>query len=191
MKREVQSLKTKQRLSASLKKYMQKKPLSRITIRDIIEDCDVNRNTFYYHFVDIYDLLKWTLDQEAIGVVKNIDVNSNPEDAIRFAIDYVRTNSFLLKCALDSMGRESLKRFLYKDFHEIISSIIESSIKTNSIKHNFEFENFLCEFYTEAMAGLLVNLFTSETSENEDKIVEELMVMHDSIPLILNEANKK
>ena len=41
---------------------MEKKPLSKITVSEIIADCNVNRRTFYYHFDDIYALLKWVLD---------------------------------------------------------------------------------------------------------------------------------
>ena len=47
---------TKQALEASLKRLLLQKPLTKITIADITEDCGVNRMTFYYHFQDIYDL---------------------------------------------------------------------------------------------------------------------------------------
>ena len=51
---------TKRALEASLKKMLLKKPVTKITINDITEDCGVNRATFYYHFKDIYDLIEWS-----------------------------------------------------------------------------------------------------------------------------------
>ena len=51
------SMKTKQAMADSLKRYMEVKSLSKITISAICEDCGINRKTFYYHFKDIYDLL--------------------------------------------------------------------------------------------------------------------------------------
>lgn len=48
---------TKRALEASLKNLLLQKPLSKITISDITEDCGINRMTFYYHFKDIYDLV--------------------------------------------------------------------------------------------------------------------------------------
>ena len=51
---------TKRALEASLKKLLTKKPLDKITITDITEDCGINRMTFYYHFKDIYDLVEDT-----------------------------------------------------------------------------------------------------------------------------------
>lgn len=54
---------TKRALAQSLKKLLQTKPLSKITINDIAEDCGVSRMTFYYHFADIYDLVEWTCQE--------------------------------------------------------------------------------------------------------------------------------
>ena len=47
---------TKRAIEASLKHLLLKKPLDKITINDIAEDCGISRMTFYYHFQDIYDL---------------------------------------------------------------------------------------------------------------------------------------
>ena len=47
---------TKRALEASLKNLLLQKPLDKITINDIAEDCGISRMTFYYHFRDIYDL---------------------------------------------------------------------------------------------------------------------------------------
>ena len=55
---------TKRALAASLKKLLAQKPLSKITIADITEDCGINRMTFYYHFQDIYDLIDWICQEE-------------------------------------------------------------------------------------------------------------------------------
>lgn len=56
---------TKRALVASLKKLLLQKPLDKITISDIAEDCGINRMTFYYHFRDIYDLVEWACEEEA------------------------------------------------------------------------------------------------------------------------------
>ena len=56
---------TKRALEQSLKNLLLKKPLTKITIGDITEDCGINRMTFYYHFKDIYDLVDWILVEDA------------------------------------------------------------------------------------------------------------------------------
>ena len=56
---------TKRALEQSLKNLLLQKPLTRITINDIAEDCGINRMTFYYHFKDIYDLVEWSCMEDA------------------------------------------------------------------------------------------------------------------------------
>ena len=56
---------TKRALEASLKNLLAKRPLDKITVTDITEDCGINRMTFYYHFKDIYDLVEWACIEDA------------------------------------------------------------------------------------------------------------------------------
>ena len=111
MKNEDISMATKKALAASLKNAMRKKAFSKITVKEIITDCGINRNTFYYHFTDIYDLLHWMLEEEAIDVVKNFDLLVDYEEAIRFVMNYVDENDYIISCAYDSIGRDEMKRF--------------------------------------------------------------------------------
>ena len=106
----------KRALADALKSLMQKKALSQITINDIVSECGVNRKTFYYHFEDIYALLKWMLEQDAIEVVRNYDLLMQPEDAVAFVIDYVKASRHLLNCACDTMGRDEMRIFFIRIF---------------------------------------------------------------------------
>ena len=44
---------TKNAIKASCLKLLNERPISKITVKDIVEDCGINRNSFYYHFQDI------------------------------------------------------------------------------------------------------------------------------------------
>ena len=57
---------TKKALALSIKKLMETIPLSKISIRQIADNCGVNRQTFYYHFKDKFDLVNWIYYTEAI-----------------------------------------------------------------------------------------------------------------------------
>ena len=93
MTHEETTLNTKKKLATSLKKFMTIKSLNKISVTDIIKDCNLNRKTFYYHFENIYDLLKWILEEEAIEVVKKFNMMIDYEEAILFVIDYIEKNS--------------------------------------------------------------------------------------------------
>ena len=61
---------TKKALAQSLKNLLLKKPLNKITINDIADDCGINRMTFYYHFKDKYDLVNWIFYSEFMPVIQ-------------------------------------------------------------------------------------------------------------------------
>ena len=89
----IASLRTKQALAAALKEKMKTKPFSKITVQELIEECNVNRKTFYYHFEDIYGLLRWMFEEEAIQVIKQFDLLIDWEDAIGFTCDYIQESN--------------------------------------------------------------------------------------------------
>ncbi len=189
MKHEVTTFNTKKTLAASLKRFMEKKPLSKITVSEIIADCGVNRKTFYYHFEDIYSLLKWMLEEEAIDVVKQFDLLVDYREAVLFVLDYVKTNKHLLCCAYDSMGRDEMKRFFYSDFIGITGNIIYNTEHQLGINVQSEFKEFLAHFYTEAIAGMLIDEFTDKDGHNPDKAVEYLsVILKNSLPSVLKSA---
>lgn len=187
MKHEITSMNTKRTLSASLKKFMEHKKISKITVSEIIADCGVNRKTFYYHFEDIYALLKWTFEQETVEVLKSIDLVQNPEEALVFILDYVDKNNHILNCAYDSMGRGEMKRFFYSDFCDVILSIIDGIEKEYEKALPPDFKQYLTKFYTEALSGMLIDYFSSKkTAKNRDEMIEyTLFVLRESIPNII------
>ena len=63
------SLNTKRMLADSLKKALRTKPFSKVTVSEIVADCGVNRKTFYYHFEDIFALLKWTIEEDMAEIL--------------------------------------------------------------------------------------------------------------------------
>lgn len=188
MKHEVTSMNTKRALSASLKKLMEHKKLSKITVTEIITDCCVNRKTFYYHFEDIYSLLKWTLEQETIEVLKNFDLIKNPKEALTFVTDYVDKNSHILNCAYDSMGREEMKRFFRSDFYGVIQELIEGVEKEHSKSLPEDFKKYLIFFYTEALSGVLIDYFQNkkDTKSRDEMIDYTLFVLKNSIPNMID-----
>lgn len=191
MTHEETNLQTKKALAASLKKMMAQKPLKKITVSEIIADCNVNRKTFYYHFEDIYALLRWILEQEAVEVVRQFDLMADLEDALTFALDYVEANAHLLSCAYDSIGREEMKRFFCSDFEAIMRSLIDGAEQERHLCVSADFKAFLCHFYTAALADTLVSRFQqgSHTAADRQATIRYLVFMlRYTMPDVLEKA---
>ena len=60
----------KRQICTVLKELMTQKPLNRITVAEIMDTCGMRRQHFYYYFTDIYDLLRWTFEKEALELLQ-------------------------------------------------------------------------------------------------------------------------
>ena len=169
MKHEITTYNTKKMLAASLKEAMKHKPFSKITVSEIIADCGVNRKTFYYHFEDIYALLTWMFEEEAIDIVKQFDLLTDYEQAIRFVMDYVDKNEYLVNCACHAISRDEMKRFFCADFVGIVTSVIDAAEVSLEKKLPTEFKKFVALFYTEALAGMLIDWVKEKKSRDKEK----------------------
>lgn len=156
MKHEVTSMYTKTALSNALKKRMETKPFSKITVSDIIADCGLNRKTFYYHFEDMRDLLRWTLRHEAINVVESFDFATDNKEAILFVIDYLEQNQHMLNCVYDAVGSGELRMFLYEDFKKIARKIITTAENQLGKRISEEYKDLLASFYTDGIVGIII-----------------------------------
>lgn len=83
---------TKQELSAALKTLMSQKPLEKISIREITDLCGLRRETFYYHFADIYDLVKWMFEEEAIVLLRQHEGVQLWQEGLLQLFHYIQDN---------------------------------------------------------------------------------------------------
>ncbi|MFR7894413.1 MAG: hypothetical protein ACLU38_10465 [Dysosmobacter sp.] len=100
---------TCQAISGALKQLMIQKPLERITVAEIMDTRGMRRQHFYYYFTDIYDLLRWTFEKEALELLQQQQGVSLWQDGFLHLFQYINQNRAVCLCALDSLGKESLK----------------------------------------------------------------------------------
>lgn len=174
MTNEEMALHTKQKLADALKKAMREKPFSKITVSELIKDCNVNRNTFYYHFEDIYALLKWIFEEEAIRIVQHFELLIDYREAISFVLDYIDQNDYLISCAYDSIGREEMKRFFWNDFTDIVGALFDSAEKFANTALDPKYKQFLIQFYTEALTSMIINYIKDKNMYEKEQIIDYL-----------------
>lgn len=116
------SFQTKKNMSNKLKELMNKK--KSVSITRIVKDCSLNRNSFYYYFDNIYELIKWTYEQEVVYIIDEMNKKNDIEDAISFVLDYIDENRNFCIGTYNMLNDEQLKNM----FKNIATNIIETSI---------------------------------------------------------------
>lgn len=183
--------KTKKTLANTLKNIMKDNHPSKITVTEIIKECEINRKTFYYHFENIYELIKWILKEEVFEIINKFNLVNDWEDAIIFIVDYVKENKYILKCTLEIMGPDEMKKFFYNNFISIIHTGVDSLKESLNLDIPIDFKNFLCEIYSEVLSNLLISLSKDIIVRDKTKIISYVsLIFKASIPEILKSASK-
>jgi len=168
---------TKKALAVTLKKLMQKTSLDKITVKDIVEDCGINRQTFYYHFQDIYDLLGWIYTTEALESINHYKTYDTWQQGFLKIFQYVEENRVFCLNTFHSLGREHLEQFLYDVCYNLLIDVIEEVAQGSNVSK--ENKNFIANFYKLAFVGLMVEWLKTGTKDKPAEIIDRLSKLID------------
>jgi len=171
------ALATKKLLANSLKELLEKKPLNKITVKEIVENCGVNRQTFYYNFQDIYDLVEWIFQEDAAQLIGSTPTGENWKDDVKVVIQYLRENENLVWHAMQSISRASLERFLKAQLRPILADIVEG--KTQETPVSEEDKDFIIDVYALSAIGILFNWMDEGMKDDYDARLEKLVRLVD------------
>lgn len=171
---------TKRALEASLKNLLLKKPLDKITINDITEDCGINRMTFYYHFKDIYDLIEWCCVEDAKKALEGKKTYDTWQQGFLQIFEAVLDNKPFILNVYHSVSREQVELYLYKLTYDLLVGVVEE--KSAGMNVRDEDKKFIADFYKYAFVGLMLDWVKHDMKGDPHEIIEELsIVMHGNV----------
>lgn len=103
----------KQAMRMSLLRLLNEKPYQQITVKEIVEDCGLNRNTFYYHFHDLNELLETTMDDRVQRIVRAHPTLASVEACFDALVDFVLENRQAILHLYHSEQRPMMERYLW------------------------------------------------------------------------------
>ncbi|MGG7215084.1 dihydroxyacetone kinase transcriptional activator DhaS [Clostridium nigeriense] len=166
------SIATKKMLAESLKKIMKTKPLNKVSVKDIVNDCNLNRHTFYYHFKDIYDLIEWIYKTEAIEGIAGHKNYENWTDVFYSIFLYIENNKEFCYNTLNSLSRNNLEMYLFSVINNFIMGVIEEVAININVKENDK--KFIADFYTHAFSGIVMQWMRNGMKEDPKVLIEKL-----------------
>ena len=180
---------TKKALAAALKKMMEVKPIDRITVKDLVELCGVNRQTFYYHFDDVYDLLEWVFEEDANKVLpEEIFYDEWREHVVMYFQYLIDNRSFVLNI-YNSQNRSYLLRYFKRRLHYCIHGFAVIVAEGKNIEWS-DLE-FVCELYSNIIVGLISQWLDSNMELPVEITSEKLMqVLDGSVEYMLSRFQK-
>ena len=166
---------TKRALEASLKNLLLKKPLEKITINDITEDCGINRMTFYYHFKDIYDLIEWCCVEDAKKALEGKKTYDTWQQGFLQIFEAVLDNKPFILNVYHSVSREQVEIYLYKLTYDLLIGVVEE--KSAGMNVRDEDKKFIADFYKYAFVGLMLDWVKRGMKDDTHEMIDDLSVV--------------
>ena len=142
---------TKKAIMFAFMEILEEKFLDKITVKDICEQSEINRNTFYYYFENVYDVLKYVFETEKERVLKEVKEDSS------FLEEYKRSASIILnhKKAVIHIYQSKNGEILQNYLEEVITDFVKRAVEKAAQGYNIveADKSYIIQFYSFAICG--------------------------------------
>ena len=163
---------TKRALEQSLKNLLLKKPLNKITVADIADDCGINRMTFYYHFKDIYDLVEWSCLEDAKRALDEKKTYGTWQQGLLQIFEAVQENKPFIMNVYRCVHAEQVEKYLQPLVDGLLLGVLEEESRGMTIRD--EDKQFIAQVYSYIFIGLMLDWIKDNMREDPRQIVERL-----------------
>ena len=140
---------TKRAIMEAFVEILNEKPRNKITVKEIVDSCGINRNTFYYHFEDIHGLLVHILDAEAEKVIAEHATVESLEEGFIAAAHFALENKRAAFHIYNSVSREEMERYLNRIAQEVVERLADRVLEEMPERERVSRED----------AGIIVNFY--------------------------------
>lgn len=163
---------TKKQILKSFSELLKVHELDKITVTMLVSECDISRQTFYYHFSDVQDLINWGIMQNTAGCLNEAKKATNIIDATKIYLSNIEKNRFYLTKCLSSSLSGYTTLLIRNSIIEYSSSFCYNIIKINDAAP--EDTKFIIEFIANAVTGLIISSLYQKQEMNIDDTAERL-----------------
>lgn len=166
---------TKRALEQSLKNMLLKKPLTKITINDIAEDCGISRMTFYYHFRDIYDLVEWSCLEDARRALEEKNTYETWQQGLFQIFEVVRENKPFVMNVYRCVHKEQVEKYLQPLVDSLVMGVIQEESAGLVVRE--EDKAFIAQVYGYVLIGVMLDWIREDMKEAPEQIMDRLATL--------------
>lgn len=163
------SIITKKALANALKDLISTKSFDKISISDITKACGLNRQTFYYHFQDKYELLTWIYYTEGFAFVVDGITFENWDQKILLLFDIMKKDQ-LFYCHTIKNDSQYFMDYLL----EITCALFNEAINALDIHQKIpeDQKQFFSEFYAYGICGVILSWVKGNMKQPPEEIAK-------------------
>lgn len=127
---------TKQAIRNSFIKLLNQRPVNQITIKDIVEDCGINRNSFYYHYRDLPSMVEEIVMEEVNVIIRQNPTIDSLEECLNVATSFARENRRAAMHLYHSSNRDLFEQYLWRVSEYAVRTYISTALSPYSLKES-------------------------------------------------------
>ena len=180
---------TKKLIYHTFIELLEKKPFDKITVKDIVEACDINRNTFYYYYSDIYDLLEEIFMKELNELVDAHKEGKSWASSFIKVAYAAYDHKKLINNICASRSYEYFENYMYKVCNNIMVDLVQFMAQGMDVAED-DIE-FIASFYEYAFVGIISEWFRTGMREEPLEFASQFSLVTGNIKYSLRKAEKK
>ncbi len=182
---------TKETFAKALKELLQERPLTKISVKDITEQCELSRNAFYYHFKDKYELINWIFYDDMIRNVNSFDDPSKLTDSfVNVCKCLYKEREFYFAC-FQYVGQNSLFETLHGMYYELWKMNLETRYMQSNVQLSEEELDLMAKLNAYALVGIITDWVKKGMHNNYMSYFERVRSLLDTEYLTISKKEEK
>ncbi|MFZ1382900.1 MAG: TetR/AcrR family transcriptional regulator C-terminal domain-containing protein [Scrofimicrobium sp.] len=163
---------TRDTLGRILKDQLRTTPLDRITVSGLTLAAGINRQTFYYHFADVYDLAVWVFEQDVANHIMEHASYNQWAEGYRTLLQYMRENYDQTRAVLNSVDHRERDAFFLRQFRAMMSAIV-TELQGDLVLSD-EDRRFVIDHFAAIVLGHFLQWLVDDAQEDPDVLVPKI-----------------
>lgn len=170
---------TKKAIIATFIELLNQRSFDKITVKDIVEQCGINRNTFYYYYQDIYDLIADILRVEIEHLHEKVRGNDSFCEELREGIRVILENKKAFSHLYYSRNREVIEQFILSISKDFAQKFVEQKADELSV-HDEADIRFVYNWYCFSISGIILQWIQTENASDPETFVRKVAAVYES-----------
>ena len=170
MKNKEISLNTKREFARALKKLLKKEPLNKITVCELLTLTNKSRPTFYYHFRDAPDLIKWTVQDEIINLLEQSKGYEKWYDDLYQIFQYFAVNPTLGRAIYENLDIKQFNAIFREPQNRILLGYIDEVISKEKLHVSQKDRDFIAHFFTGGFTEIIIDWLNNGQKETPEEM---------------------
>ena len=160
---------TKMKIAECVKELIRKKEISKIRIGDVMNETGMSRQSFYYHFQDIYDLVEWSCLEDAKKALKGRKTYSTWQEGFIDLFHAVYENKPFIMNVYHCVSMEQVEKYLKPLTDQLLLDVLNELSKDMVIRE--EDKQFIAKIYSYMFVGVMLDWIRNDMKEEPKTLV--------------------